>query len=86
VGPFYASITIKGTVRHDQIWWAIGVYEQPDGSPGLNLPVGVAFDAGRTEDGFQLFRLTLDDGTEVPGRFLIVDRVFRLWVDPPKGE
>ena len=63
----------SGPVRDRDNQGAIGVL----GSPGNNMPIGMALGAGRTEDGLAIWRLTVR-GAEIPGRWIIADREFRL--------
>ena len=47
-------------------------------SPDPRTPIGMAFSAGHDgDDTPELWRLSLDDGTELPGRWVVVDREFR---------
>ncbi len=70
---YFANIgPTRGPVRFGNFPYAIGVLE----SRGNNMPVGMAFEAGRTDGGLAVWRLVVD-GAEVPGLFVIVDREFR---------
>ncbi len=67
---YFTNIGPKsGLVRYGDFPFAIGVL----GSRGNNMPIGMAFEAGRTDGGLAIWRLIVD-GAEVPGRFNIVDR------------
>jgi hypothetical protein len=76
MGPFYSNISAAGAVRYGQFPFSIGVLERPMGSGGVNLPIGMAGEVGRTADGLALWKLTVH-GFELPGRWVIVDREFR---------
>ncbi len=52
--------------------FAIGVLKAPDNF----MPVGMAFEVGRTDEGLEAWRLVLHCA-EVPGRLVIVDQEFR---------
>jgi hypothetical protein len=65
---YFAHITPAGPVRSGQFLFAIGVLESPDKS----MPIGMAFGAGRTESGLELWQLFIH-GEDVPGRFVIVN-------------
>ena len=60
----------KGPVRGRAVHSSIGVRTEESW-----MPVGMAFGVGRTEDGLAAWRLTVQ-GTDVPGRWIIVDREF----------
>ena len=61
----------KGPVRNGEYPFAIGVLE----ARGEGMPIGIAYPAGRTGDGLELWRLVVA-GAEVPGRFVVIDRQF----------
>jgi len=62
----------RGPVRYHELPGAIGVLEAPD----RHMPIGMAFEVGRTADGLAVWRLVID-GDDIPGRWVIVDREFR---------
>jgi len=68
---YFTNVSDKGPVRGGQYGFSIGVLSSPDD----NLPIGMAHPAGRTADGFALWRLVVC-GVEVEGRWVIVDRQF----------
>jgi hypothetical protein len=45
-------------------------------SLGQSMPIGIASEVGRTDEGVAIWRLDVH-GVEVPGRWIIVDREFR---------
>jgi hypothetical protein len=69
---FFAHISTAGPVRYGQLPGAMGVLDAPDHP----MPIGTAFEAGWTEGGLAVWRLTVE-GDDVPGRWIIVDREFR---------
>jgi hypothetical protein len=71
MGRYFAHVSATGPVRDGQYPFAIGVLEAPD----QLMPIGMAFEVGRTEGGLGLWKLTVG-GVEVPGRWVIVDREF----------
>jgi hypothetical protein len=62
----------QGPVRYRKLPSAIGVLEAPD----RHMPIGMAFEIGRTADGLAVWRLVIHDA-DIPGRWVIVDREFR---------
>lgn len=69
--PFYANISASGSIRFLQVPFSVGVLE----SPSDKMPVGAAHPMGRSNEGLELWRVEVG-GHELPGRFVIVDRVF----------
>jgi hypothetical protein len=70
---YFTNASVSGPVRYGQLPGSIGVLEALD----KPMPIGMAFASGRTEGGLPVWRLTVD-GDDVPGRWVIVDREFRL--------
>jgi hypothetical protein len=68
---YFTNVGGKGPVRDGEYPFAIGVLEARD----EGMPIGIAYPAGRTGDGLELWRLVVA-GVEVAGRFVIVDRQF----------
>ena len=68
---YFTNVSDKGPVRGGQYGFSIGVLSSPDD----NLPIGMAHPAGRTADGFALWRLIVR-GVEVEGRWVIIDCQF----------
>jgi hypothetical protein len=62
----------RGPVRYHHLPSAIGVLAAPD----RHMPIGMAFEIGRTADGLAVWRLVID-GDDIQGRWVIVDREFR---------
>ena len=60
---YFAHVTASAPVRYGQFPFAIGVLEAPD----KFMPIGMASESGRTEDGLALWRLTAH-GADLPGR------------------
>jgi hypothetical protein len=77
---YFAHITAAGPIRYRQVPDAIGVLEAPDHP----MPIGRAFAVGWTDGGLAVWRLTVR-GAEVPGRWVIIDREFRLVEEPPEN-
>jgi hypothetical protein len=75
-----AHISAAGPVRYRQVPDAIGVLEALD----QPMPIGMASEIGRTEGGLAVWRLTVR-GADVPGRWVIIDREFRLVEEPPEN-
>ena len=71
--PYFDSISASGPIRYNQYPFAIGVLEAPDNL----MPSGMASPTSRTEDGLKVWKLHVH-GADVPGRWVIVDREFRL--------
>jgi hypothetical protein len=69
---YLAAISKSGPIRSGQCPFDIVVLGAPDDSGAI----GMAFGAGRTDDGLALWRLVVH-GANVPGRFVIVDGEFR---------
>jgi hypothetical protein len=69
---YFAHIRAAGPVRYGQLPGSIGVLEAPD----QPMPIGMAICTGWNPDGLAVWPLTVH-GAEVPGRWVIVDRVFR---------
>jgi hypothetical protein len=71
-GMLYFTDTItSGTVRSGEYPFAIGVLRSIDNA----RREGLAIEVGRTADGLAVWRLKIQ-GTEVPGRFVIIDGRF----------
>ena len=68
---YFTTIGQQGPVRDGEYPFAIGVL----GARDNDLPIGIAYPAGRTGDGLELWRLVVA-GAEVPGRFVVIDRQF----------
>lgn len=68
---YFTDTITSGTVRSGEYPFAIGVLRSIDNT----TPSGLAFEVGRTADGLAVWRLKIQ-GTEVPGRFVIVDGRF----------
>ena len=68
---YFTNVGGKGPVRDGEYPFAIGVLEARD----EGMPIGIAYPAGRTADGFALWRLVVC-GVEVEGRWVIRDRQF----------
>ena len=68
---YFTNVGGKGPVRDGEYPFAIGVLESRED----HMPIGIAYPAGRTEDGLELWRLVVS-GAEVPGRFVVIDRQF----------
>lgn len=69
---YYASISIRGTVKYGQLPGSIGVHDSPDSS----MPVGMASGKWRDDRGNALWSLQIGKH-EIPGRWVIVDGEFR---------
>jgi hypothetical protein len=69
VSHYFAHVTDKGPERHNRHPFAIGVLQAPDNF----MPVGLAVQTRRTEDGMALYRLSVD-GRGLTGRWMVVDR------------
>jgi hypothetical protein len=69
---YLAHISNSGSIRSGQCPFHILVLGASDYGP-----IGMAFGTGRTDDGLALWRIVVH-GSEVPGRWVIVDREFRL--------
>ena len=67
---YFAHISATGPVRYGQFPFAIGVH-----APEEPMPIGMAFEIGRTEGGLAVWRLTIGE-TELPDRWVIIDRRF----------
>jgi hypothetical protein len=68
----FAHIRGTGPIRYGQLPSSIGVLDAPDHL----MPIGTAYEAGWTESGLAIWRLTVR-GADLPGRWVIVDREFR---------
>jgi hypothetical protein len=68
LAPYFAHVTDMGPVRYGRYPFSIGVLQAPDNS----MPVGMASQAGWTEDGLALWRLCVH-GAELPERRVIID-------------
>jgi hypothetical protein len=68
---YFTNVGGKGPVRDGEYPFAIGVLESRED----HMPIGIAYPAGRTEVGLELWRLVVA-GAEVPGRFVVIDRQF----------
>ena len=68
---YFTNVGGKGPVRDGEYPFAIGVLEARD----EGMPIGIAYPAGRTGDGLELWRLIVR-GVEVEGRWVIIDRQF----------
>jgi hypothetical protein len=82
---YYANFgPVRGPARYRDTPPAVGVLEAID----KPMPIGTAVEAGWTEDGVALWRLTVQ-GVVVPGRWSIVDRrfipQFKSATDPDGG-
>jgi hypothetical protein len=77
---FIEPIRVAGPVRYGQIPGSIGVLEAPDHA----MPIGMANRTGWNPDGLAVWRLTVH-GAEVPGRWVIIDRVFQPVEEPPEN-
>jgi hypothetical protein len=75
-----AHISAAGPVRYRQVPDAIGVLEALD----QPKPIGRAFEVGWTDGGLAVGRLTVR-GADVPGRWAIIDREFRLAEEPTEN-
>jgi hypothetical protein len=60
---YFTNVGVSGPVRYGQLPGSIGVLEAPD----QPMPIGIAFEAGRTEGGLAVWRLRVH-GADVPGR------------------
>jgi hypothetical protein len=76
LAQYFAHVTDMGPVRYGRYPFSIGVLQAADNF----MPFGMASQAGRTEDGLALWRLS-ENGADVPGRWVIVDREFRVTGD-----
>ena len=73
MGPYYANVgPVRGAVFHGATPDVVDVFEAPDGRG----PIGKALFAGTALGGGVLWRLVVH-GSELPGRWAIVDREFR---------
>ena len=63
----------RGPLLHGTVPGAIGVIEDPD----KPMPIGMALRVGRDDAGRALWALTID-GEDLPGRWVVVDREFRM--------
>ncbi|HZW33454.1 MAG TPA: hypothetical protein VFF52_22235 [Isosphaeraceae bacterium] len=70
---YFAHISAAGPVRYGPVPGSIGVLDSPDHP----MPIGMANCTGWDRAGLAVWRLTVE-GADVPGRWVIVDREFRL--------
>lgn len=68
---YYASISIRGTVKYGQLPGSIGVHD----SPGDSMPCGIASGKGPDEQGRAVWRLAVR-GQPIEGEWIIVDGEF----------
>jgi hypothetical protein len=69
---YYTNACTRGRVRYRQlVASAIGILE----APANNVPIGMAFHAGRSTDGLALWRLKVR-GADVPGLWIIIHGQF----------
>ena len=70
---YFAHVNATGPIRYSQVPGSIGVLDAPD----KPMPIGMANCAGWDPAGLAVWHLTVE-GNDVPGRWIIVDREFRL--------
>jgi hypothetical protein len=68
---YFGHVTETRPVVYGRYPFSIGVLQAPENF----MPVGMASQAGRTDDGLALWRLSVN-GADVPGPWAIVDRRF----------
>jgi hypothetical protein len=69
---YSAHISGREPMKYGDVTSAIGVLE----SPVNPMPIGEATCRDRTDDGLGIWTLRIGE-TEIPGRWVIVDREFR---------
>jgi hypothetical protein len=73
VMPYFANINRAGPVKYRDVPGSIGVLEVPDNF----MPIGEAHCKTWDENGLAVWVLTIG-GQEIAGRWVIIDREFRL--------
>ncbi len=70
---YFAHISHKGKIKYGEVPGSIGVLEGPD----KPMPIGEALCRTWDENGLAVWTLRIGK-EEIPGRWVIVDREFRL--------
>jgi hypothetical protein len=70
---YYTDCFGKGPVKYRDVICSIGVLESPDN----HMPIGIANCRTWDEHGLAIWELTVK-GEKFPGRWVIIDREFRL--------
>ena len=74
---YYTDHFGKGPVKYNDVIGSIGVLESPDN----HMPIGIADCRTWDERGIAVWELTVK-GEKLPGRWIIVDREFRVAESP----